>query len=778
MATNLTRLKPKDAAAILNSDRSLGSVISDRTIERHLVKAGYRIAGDSERKTINLVKYAAWFIDQIEDRFRKESVKKRTYDDMKEAARQRSSEASVMGRDIGELPTVVDPVRKEQCRSNLKLFCETYFPMTFYLGWSPDHLIVIRKIETAVLKGGLFALAMPRGSGKTTLCECAVLWATLFGHRLYVVPIGASEDAAVQILDNIKIELECNELLSEDFPEVVFPIQKLEGIANRCNGQLYNGVRTRISWTEKAITLPTIAGSPASGAVIEVAGITGRIRGMKAKNAEGRAIRPDLVIIDDPQTAESANSPEQNRKRMRVLSADILGLAGPGKKIAGIMPCTVIRPDDMADQILNKGKHPEWNGERLQLMKEFPKNMDLWNRYREIWADSQRMNGDISDATDFYLEHRTEMDEGAEVSWDERHEPDEISGIQYAMNIYIRDPETFYSEYQNQPIPDDLGETEKISVQQVWKKLNNRPRGEVPAVANHLTMFIDVQKNLLYYVVCAFDENFTCWLIDYGAFPDQKRRYFTTNDANPTYPMLYPGAGREGAIYQALKDLTDDYLARTWVREDGTEMRIERCLVDSGWGLSTDVVFQICRESIYAGILLPSKGMGITAAQRAMSEYKKNVGDKIGFNWMIPSARKKRTIRYIVYDTNFWKSFFRERLLTSMGDIGSFSIYGNNEEQARLLAEHLSSETSEPTSGRGRKVDIWTMIPGRENHWLDGVVGCMVAASVAGCVFSGASVMQPASQVRQIQSKHQVPHSFRLNTGGRHFGPGRVFRAH
>ena len=115
MATNLTRLKPKDAAAILNSDRSLGSVISDRTIERHLVKAGYRIAGDSERKTINLVKYAAWFIDQIEDRFRKESVKKRTYDDMKEAARQRSSEASVMGRDIGELPTVVDPVRKEQC---------------------------------------------------------------------------------------------------------------------------------------------------------------------------------------------------------------------------------------------------------------------------------------------------------------------------------------------------------------------------------------------------------------------------------------------------------------------------------------------------------------------------------------------------------------------------------------------------------------------------------------------------------------------------------------
>ena len=31
----------------------------------------------------------------------------------------------------------------------------------------------------------------------------------------------------------------------------------------------------------------------------------------------------------------------------------MLGLAGPGKKISGIMPCTVIRPGDMADRILD-----------------------------------------------------------------------------------------------------------------------------------------------------------------------------------------------------------------------------------------------------------------------------------------------------------------------------------------------------------------------------------------------------------------------------------------
>ncbi len=42
-----------------------------------------------------------------------------------------------------------------------------------------DHLKVIGKIERAVRTGGLFAMAMPRGSGKTVGCQTAVLWAAL-----------------------------------------------------------------------------------------------------------------------------------------------------------------------------------------------------------------------------------------------------------------------------------------------------------------------------------------------------------------------------------------------------------------------------------------------------------------------------------------------------------------------------------------------------------------------------------------------------------------------
>jgi len=60
----------------------------------------------------------------------------------------------------------VDPERKREAATDFRFFCESYFPLTFHLNWSPDHLKVIGKIERAVLHGGLFAMAMPRGSGK------------------------------------------------------------------------------------------------------------------------------------------------------------------------------------------------------------------------------------------------------------------------------------------------------------------------------------------------------------------------------------------------------------------------------------------------------------------------------------------------------------------------------------------------------------------------------------------------------------------------------------
>lgn len=404
------------------------------------------------------------------------------YDKSVEFDRRRASRAkyslemSAAGRDIGEIPEVEDIGRKNECRNNFRLFCETYFSNVFSLGWSEDHLKVISRIEECVLNGGLFALAMPRGSGKSSLCETAAVWAILYGHREFVCLIGANETASLEILSSIKTEFESNDLLYADFPEACYPIWKLEGINHRCAGQLYHGEKTSITWTSNKLILPTIPESKSSGNIITVAGITGRIRGMKHKRTDGRIVRPELVIIDDPQTRESASSLEQNRKRVATLSGDILGLAGPGKKISGIMPCTVIRPGDMADQILDRELHPDWNGEKMKLVYNMPSNTELWNQYAEIWKDSFRRKGNFSEATDFYVSHREEMDAGAVVAWEERHNSDEVSGIQYAMNLKLQDESSFLAEYQNEPVKNELSDDDLLSADEIALKLNGIPK--------------------------------------------------------------------------------------------------------------------------------------------------------------------------------------------------------------------------------------------------------------------------------------------------------------
>jgi formylglycine-generating enzyme required for sulfatase activity len=427
------KLKPSELCRLLNST-PIGEVLSDRQLHRHRMRAGNRI-GDG--KHVDLLRYIAWLVQE------KHAPRKETdgdpYERMKENARARNAAMALAGRDIGELPAIADPDRKARAKTDFRFFCEAYFPQTFHLPWSPDHLKVIGRIEQAVLRGGLFSMAMPRGSGKTSVCECACIWAVLNGHREFVCLIGSNEGHACDMLESIKTELDGNDLLLADYPEVVFPIQALDGIANRCNGQLYKGERTHIGWTAKEVVLPTIEGSPASGAIIKVAGITGRIRGMKYKRSDGKTARPTLVVIDDPQTDESARSLSQCATRESILAGAILGLAGPGKKISGIMPCTVIRPGDMADNILSRDRHPEWNGERTKMVYSFPSNEKLWQRYSEIRAESLRNQGDIELATAFYTDNRDEMDLGAVVAWPERFNYDERSAIQHAMNLKLQD---------------------------------------------------------------------------------------------------------------------------------------------------------------------------------------------------------------------------------------------------------------------------------------------------------------------------------------------------
>ena len=678
-----------------------------------------------------------------------------SYAVMKERASERVRAISASGREIGELPDIVNPERREACRRNLQLFCESYQPESYTLGWSKDHPKVFRVAQRAAIEGGLFALAMPRGSGKTTITESVVIWASVYGHRRFTVLIGADKDHASDMLESIKSELENNELLLEDFPEVCYPIAMLEGINNRCRGQTYRGDRTQISWTADEIVLPTVESSAASGAIIRVRGITGRIRGMKAKLTDGTPLRPDLVVVDDPQTDESAMSVSQCAARERILSGAVLGLAGPGKAISGIMPCTVIRRGDLADTILDRDKHPEWQGVRTKLLYSMPERLDLWEKYEKIRQDGLKAEDGGEAGNKFYLAHRDEMDAGAEHAWPERFNPGEHSAIQNAMNLMIRDKASFFSEYQNEPL-DVYDSSDTMTAAEIADKINGVARGIVPSDCTILTAMIDVQQDALYWMVCGWTSGFSGGIVDYGIFPDPGTNYIALNKLRKTLGSESGNASVEGSILWGLNGVADLILNRPWSIEGGGEMHIDLCMIDANWHQSTDTVYAFCRRDSNAANLLPSHGRFVRASSPRISEREPKRGERRGQEWYIPRMKNGKVCQRVMFDTNHWKTHVHNRLAVPIGDPGCLSLFGTDRKIHRLVGEHLTAEYKVPVEANERKVDEWHLRPEKpDNHYFDCLVGAAVAASIRGAVLEGTAIKARRKRKRLKLSEMQ-----------------------
>lgn len=650
----------------------------------------------------------------------------------REAARQEGYRKEA--REIGSLPEVVNQARKDECRYSLQRYCETYRKEAFFADWSADHLRVIARLEQTILKGGLFAIAMPRGSGKTSLSIAACEWALLYAHRHWVCLVGATELKAQALLKGIKVSFRFNQSLYEDFPEVCFPIRALEGQSKRTIGQTMDGVETAMSWGTTELMLPHIPGSPTSGAVVTVAGITGDIRGQQRVLKDGTIIRPDVVILDDPQTRESAKSATQTNLRIETFHGDVLGLAGPGVKIAAIVPCTVVCKGDLADQLLDRDKNPEIQSERTKLLYGQPENQLLWDEYAERRANELRNDGDGSQATAFYLEHQAEMDSGLQAAWESRKVEGEASAIQHAMNLRLRDEVAFLAEYQNEPV--EILEDTGISEKEISEKVSGLPKGTVSDDAEKLVAFVDVQKEALFYVVAGFSKDYTGWIVDYGAWPDQGTTNFSYLNLRKAISKEMPGLALEDQLKGALNELSTNLLSRTWRDESGAERSIQRMLIDANWGQSRNAIYQWCRSCKWAGIVMPSHGKYVGASTEPLNaRYSKKPGTQIGTHWRIMRGQDI-PVRYVLFDANFWKSFVASRWATQVDTRGSLQLYQASPHVHETFSRHMKSEvpTRVEAKGSGRVVDEWKMRPGAvDNHWLDCVVGCHIAAGIEGC---------------------------------------------
>lgn len=715
---------------------------------------------------IHLIRYARWLVDELDQ----PRAPKTDYAEARRRQAQRNRAATKAAQDIHPIPEIEDWDRRSRCAESFRAFCEVYFPAAFHRRWSDDHLRVISRIEKAVRDGGLFAFAMPRGSGKTTLARCSALWAILYGYRPFVCLIGAADDRAKELLVPIKKHILENPLLLADFPEAVYPLRSLENSSKRQLQQHVDGRLTHVLWGQDKLAFPTVEAehlpqklreegfdlSPSGGSIITTTSLDANMRGQQHTRSDGSIIRPSLVLLDDPQTRQSAASPTQTRRRMELLNGDVLGMAGPGEQIAAVLTCTKIYDGDLADQVLDREKNPEWDSECTKLVYSFPNSPraeKLWDEY----ANVRRAKGHAA-ATEFYRRHRDDMDAGAIVAWADRYDHrTEASAIQHAMNLKLKvGPEAFASEYQNEPVLEQLND-QILTVDQVLAKTNGYPRNEVPPACTKLTMFVDVHDRLLYYCVCAWEEGFTGYVIDYGTFPQQKRRSFTLATAPQTLPQAFPGTGVDGAIHAGLEKLIATYLGREWKRGDGL-MRIDRLLVDMGYkpGVVSDV-----RRKAGGTAMMPAKGMGIRASRKPLSSYTRHPGEVHGHFWYVPNVRKTGELPHVLVDVNYWKTFVHAGLNTAAGDRGCISLFAPRNgypTEHEQFAEHVAhSETWVEVQGLGRIVHEWSVRPTRpDNHWFDCMVGCAAAASMAGIKAPGeAAVTRPRKRYTQGDLKRK-----------------------
>jgi len=129
----------------------------------------------------------------------------------------------------------------------------------------------------------------------------------------------------------------------------------------------------------------------------------------------------------------------------------------------------------------------------------------------------------------------------------------------YAKPTYVRENYNVRAWPGLEQVGDDV-----LTFEQVCSKINGYRRGDVPLAATKLTMFIDVHDKLLFYVVAAWEQDFTAYIVDYGTYPDQKRLRSTMRDATRTLGRAAPGAGKEGAVQAGIEKLTGEFLSRDW----------------------------------------------------------------------------------------------------------------------------------------------------------------------------------------------------------------------
>lgn len=170
----------------------------------------------------------------------------------------------------------------------------------------------------------------PRNSGKSTwLFTLLPLWAAAHGHKKFIAAFSDSEDQASTHLRTFKSELDNNELLKKDYPEL-------------CKPMMGGGVKRYIAQSNTMI-------QQANGFSFSAKGIDSKSLGLKIGNT-----RPDLILLDDIEPTESNYSPHLAETRKRTMLDGVFML---NDRATIVIVGTTVMSNSIIDQLRKVGEH-------------------------------------------------------------------------------------------------------------------------------------------------------------------------------------------------------------------------------------------------------------------------------------------------------------------------------------------------------------------------------------------------------------------------------------
>jgi len=618
---------------------------------------------------------------------------------------------------VPEARVPLRPERREECRYDLTRFIQVYFPYLRTLNRCQQAFA--NDLQDLILSGAplkqLKALAAPRGGGKSTICQLAILWAAAYGHVKFVMVLAANRGKAEERIGSIKEYVLQNDLLAEDFPEICQVVRDFGGDPRRAP--------PAYPWATLEIRF-------ANGVWITAAGIDGAIAGALRGDD-----RPDLIILDDIEAGTDVDS-EAESGRLRKRLNEALALTPQQGTSTVIFVGTLKSQDCLSAELTDARQNPAWRGGRYRALEKPPVREDLWEAFMGILKPNDRTGrpdqikdaiepGNLTDEqvaaalefpleayqklTDehkasyaFYAANREAMDEGAQVL---------DAGSMPLRRIYeeraILGEVYFRCELQNDP-PPPPDKLQALQLEALQSRMIGVPQRTVPGWADVVLVTCDVGLRSIHWEASAWSLARECSIvIDCGMAS-------TGLGADGAWELAPEGSKAslmERGIRQGLDRVWQDTRA-TYARLDGGEIVTPYGAVDMGGGTGRAMIEE--GDAAWAKVVIgwcaarQGRWFAVRGAPSWSEGLRKLAGDG---NW----AYNERG--FITMHSGYYKTRLYDALQMPIFDKDGgahIPAVGSRAFNSNIPDAYLRHMMSEERDAKGKWVQV-----ARQNHFWD-----------------------------------------------------------